>query len=451
MKQGMNFIKMSFAKGLGITGLLLILVFTALPALAQYEVSGGSGTPLFPANIPSPMQVYLLDGLQGARIAFTSDDGSVHKWYRYKDRASNAEPVACVQTGNTSYITDIEDGCGYFVGESNVPSTRYVWIIDYSKYLPTFRSFRVEEDEEKCDYIRLIADIEAPTLYYYTPTGVRSEITRTYVLKYTALQWQEDNLQFVPEEIVDSLKGLVVEKVLDAPLTDTDFTLAGDAFAAHFGKMQALTTPVYQAVAVEAHGYADRKKEKAANEFGPTAGSADLGGSAPIDFTFSAYANEPVAAMYIWKIEKQRDPLTWEPVVRYTDRTLHYTFNQDGLFRVALEVIGRDNCVDSTQTFTVTIGASDIRVPQAFSPGSSPGVNDEFRVAYSSILSFKCVIFNRWGTKLFEWDDPAKGWDGRVNGKLVPTGAYFYIIQYTGTDHKSHTKKGSVNVLRGKE
>lgn len=89
-------------------------------------------------------------------------------------------------------------------------------------------------------------------------------------------------------------------------------------------------------------------------------------------------------------------------------------------------------------------------IPNFFSPGDSPGVNDEFRVAYKSLISFKCTIFNRWGNKLYEWRDPAKGWDGRYKGKFVNPGVYFYVIEAKGSDNVSYKRKGAINIVRGR-
>jgi gliding motility-associated-like protein len=83
-----------------------------------------------------------------------------------------------------------------------------------------------------------------------------------------------------------------------------------------------------------------------------------------------------------------------------------------------------------------------------FTPEGSPGVNDEFRVTYKSILRFQARIFNRWGTQLYQWTDPSKGWDGRYRGSYVPAGPYYYVIDYTGTDGKSRRKTGDINVVR---
>jgi gliding motility-associated-like protein len=415
---------------------------------AQYTVRGGSGSPLL-VESNSKLEVYLLNGLNGAEISFASTDSYTHQWSKYKEKALDALPVSCIQTGNTSTITDIEDGCGYYVGDPL--SASFVWIIDYSKYLPVLYSSLIDDSgDDRCQSLKIIVDIDAEPLRYYTQTGVRVELQRTYHLRYTTMKWDADTKTFMDEPTDLPLKGIVKEIVVDAPLKNTNFTLTGDEFAAHFGLAQEIVTSVYEAIAVKAIGIPEQYKEVGENELKEV--GVEWGGSAPVDITFTAYANEPVAAHFIWRIDKI-DDTTGKPntIVRYTDKILQYNFVESGKYNVILDVFdSRSMCSDTTQTFQVIIGDTKLEVPNFFSPGSSIGSNDEFRVSYKSLVSFKCSIFNRWGNLLYQWDDPAKGWDGRVGGRFVPTGVYFYVIEYKGADGKKKVKSGDINILRSK-
>ena len=98
----------------------------------------------------------------------------------------------------------------------------------------------------------------------------------------------------------------------------------------------------------------------------------------------------------------------------------------------------------------IDISESYLKIPNAFSPGTTPGVNDEFKVAYKSLVRFKATIFNRWGLKLYEWTDPAQGWDGKKGGKYVVPGVYFYVIEAEGSDGIKYKEKGDINILRPK-
>ncbi len=98
----------------------------------------------------------------------------------------------------------------------------------------------------------------------------------------------------------------------------------------------------------------------------------------------------------------------------------------------------------------MSIGESRLSCPNAFSPGDSEGVNDEWKVSYRSLVEFECHIFNRWGVRLATLTDPSQGWDGRYKGRLVDPGAYYYVIKARGADGKSYNLGGDINIIRRK-
>ncbi|GAB6007577.1 T9SS type B sorting domain-containing protein [Dysgonomonas reticulitermitis] len=199
------------------------------------------------------------------------------------------------------------------------------------------------------------------------------------------------------------------------------------------------------AVTCEAHIVAEKELRNAPNEM-RIEENGSIVGSAPVIVSFYGYSNEPVTAYYTWFIYNKKD--MENPVARYTDKDIRYTFGQSGDFVVTLEVADRNSiCVDTTSV-SVKVTESDLDVPNYFSPGNPSGSNAEFRVAYKSLVKFKCTIFNRWGTKLYQWTDPAKGWDGKYNGKYVNTGVYFYVIEAEGSDGIKYKKGGDINILR---
>ena len=101
-----------------------------------------------------------------------------------------------------------------------------------------------------------------------------------------------------------------------------------------------------------------------------------------------------------------------------------------------------------SDTYTVNIGESELVCPNAFSPGSSEGVNDVWKVSYKSIIEFHCSIFNTWGNRIIELNDPGQGWDGKYKGKLVDPGVYYYVIRAKGSDGKTYKLSGDINIIR---
>lgn len=108
---------------------------------------------------------------------------------------------------------------------------------------------------------------------------------------------------------------------------------------------------------------------------------------------------------------------------------------------------GNENCVVS-DTIEV-IACPDMVVPNVFTPNGD-GYNDFFAPEASAIEGFVMVIYNRWGTAIFETTDYVKGWDGTSNGKELAEGVYYWIIRYRErfSDASEKTMSGSVSLIR---
>ncbi len=139
--------------------------------------------------------------------------------------------------------------------------------------------------------------------------------------------------------------------------------------------------------------------------------------------------------------------------VRYEENTA-YDFNESGSFMVILKVTFDNGTLvyeyDDLTPFTLKISESVLNVPNAFTPNGD-GYNDVFKVKddYKSIISFEATVFNRYGRKLFSWNDLEGGWDGTFNGSNVPDGAYYLYIKAKGADGKNYDIKKTINLLRG--
>ncbi len=182
-------------------------------------------------------------------------------------------------------------------------------------------------------------------------------------------------------------------------------------------------------------------------------------GSAPLKAYFYANAKntDSWAATYIWRFYMGKNTSPY--LQRYEENT-EYTFTQAGNHSVKLYAIftnGTDTIsytdeywATEGQPVTVSISASSLEMPNAFSPNGD-GINDKYQAkeGYTSIAEFKATIFNRWGQKLYEWTDPAGGWDGTFNGKDVKQGVYFVLVKAKGADGKIFNIKRDVNLLRG--
>lgn len=175
----------------------------------------------------------------------------------------------------------------------------------------------------------------------------------------------------------------------------------------------------------------------------------NISGQAPLTITFRTNPSDMdgYSPTYEWHFRMEGE--SKDLMVRYEEDT-EYTFTTAGTTRVTLQVkfSGDETELDST-TFLVTISESKLIFPNAFSPNGD-GINDLFKAKeYQSIVEFHAYIFNRWGQKLYDWTDPADGWDGTYNGQDVKEGVYFLLCKAKGADGTDYNIKKDVNILRG--
>ena len=88
-----------------------------------------------------------------------------------------------------------------------------------------------------------------------------------------------------------------------------------------------------------------------------------------------------------------------------------------------------------------------VYVPNAFAP---KGYNDEFKPisTFTDKKEYIFAIYNRWGEKLFETENPETGWDGTFEGEYVPVGVYVYYVKFLTSRGEYFEKRGSVTVVK---
>jgi gliding motility-associated-like protein len=117
-----------------------------------------------------------------------------------------------------------------------------------------------------------------------------------------------------------------------------------------------------------------------------------------------------------------------------------------GLYSV--QVMNEFGC-SSSDTLFLELVVCDFFVPIVFTPNGDEK-NPVFQIDYHYINDFQIVIFDRWGNRILESDDPYFNWDGTFQGKNCADGVYYWIIQYNCMGFAGHNfiKKGSVTLLR---
>ena len=173
----------------------------------------------------------------------------------------------------------------------------------------------------------------------------------------------------------------------------------------------------------------------------------DFSGQAPLSVSFRANPQdmEGLDPTYEWHFRMEGEGK--DMMVRYEENT-DYTFTKAGKTYVTLYVNLGNEERDSSR-ICVTISESKLLMPNAFTPNGDTH-NDVYKAKeYQSIVEFHAYIFNRWGQKLFEWTNPAEGWDGNYNGSPVKEGVYFVVVKARGADGIVYNIRKDVNLLRG--
>ena len=173
----------------------------------------------------------------------------------------------------------------------------------------------------------------------------------------------------------------------------------------------------------------------------------DFSGQAPLSVSFRANPQdmEGLDPTYEWHFRMEGEGK--DMMMRYEENT-DYTFTKAGKTYVTLYANLGNEERDSSR-ICVTISESKLLMPNAFTPNGDTH-NDVYKAKeYQSIVEFHAYIFNRWGQKLFEWTNPAEGWDGNYNGSPVKEGVYFVVVKARGADGIVYNIRKDVNLLRG--
>lgn len=424
-------------------GIAVILALIPLPALASELSFSGNALPALtetPANGSGLNMVYVLNGVSGVKASYTSTSGNRVTWQRFSALGGGyAQDVASTQSGNVSTLTTLEGNMGYIVTDGN--SSSYFWVIDWSA-THTYLAELVLSPQTDCATTWLELDGMGEAFTYYSINGAPHVIDREFTLTYRTLQFDDNEFAYKETETTETLASLSENIHCTPPLCQTEFTLSGDKFARAWGEERSISSPIYDPTAVEGHTKASQSNREVPNEIKD---DTALGGSGPAEITFSASISD-AAIYHEWELA--RDPEFNQTFLRFSETEFTYTFREQGTTYVRL-LIANDNasCEWESDTYNVYIGESSLKCPNAFSPGASEGVNDEWRVSYKSIIEFDCHIFDRNGKLIKHLTDPSQGWDGKIRGKLAPSGVYFYVIRARGADDKEYKLSGDINII----
>lgn len=147
---------------------------------------------------------------------------------------------------------------------------------------------------------------------------------------------------------------------------------------------------------------------------------------------------------YTWSVTNG-EIVGCNPCVETTIKT-----NKEGVATVNVIASSPDYCEDGGAVRNVVPTELPNLLPLVFTPNKD-GKNDHFDffedlgINSENIVLFQ--VFNRWGTRIYNNDTPAQGWDGKVNGKDATQDVYLYRVELDDV-FCNQKLEGDVTLLR---
>lgn len=438
----------------------------ALVVNAQVAFTGASHQVYeeVPAANTGLNKVYVLYDTDGVGMTYTADTENPVTWYTYGDQGGGyAEELEGVQhDGLTTSIAQVLPNKGYIIEEGT--SRLYIWVANYADFRLQLNGASVESDGD-CGSATIRIDGSGPDIVFYTITGVRKTMDRGITLSYNNLVWggdlskgdggEDEDEEEEEEEIEERwIEKLIEENLpsfksaigIPAPTLNTSFSVSGDKFLKLWGEEMSVESNYYTTAAIDVRTIVVQEDKHHDNE--KKIGGETLGGSAPAHITFTAHCTDAVMHKE-WQMS--RDSEFGDVELRLNQEEVDQVFEDAGITYWRFYATNAEgSCEWYSDVYTVNIGESELVCPNVFTPGTSEGVNDVWKVSYRSIVKFHCSIFNKWGNQIIEFNDPSQGWDGTYRGKQVAAGVYYYVIQAEGSDGKKYKLSGDINIIRYK-
>jgi gliding motility-associated-like protein len=90
-------------------------------------------------------------------------------------------------------------------------------------------------------------------------------------------------------------------------------------------------------------------------------------------------------------------------------------------------------------------------VPNAFNPNETANANSYLRpnlVFARKSAPYEFLVFNRYGEKVYESNQPAEFWTGTYQGVPAPMDTYIWHLKFTGIDGIEYVRKGVTTLIR---
>ena len=145
------------------------------------------------------------------------------------------------------------------------------------------------------------------------------------------------------------------------------------------------------------------------------------------------------AANYIWNFGDGSD-------TSHLENPIHF-YPDSGRYIITLIGESDKGCIDSISKVLLHVINSYAFVPNCFTPNND-GKNDVLKFFTVNISDFNFQLLDRWGSVLFETNNPEAEWDGTYQGNYVQEGVFVYKMVYKSLQRKRIETFGSITLLR---
>ncbi|CAG5080498.1 PKD-like domain-containing protein [Parvicella tangerina] len=142
---------------------------------------------------------------------------------------------------------------------------------------------------------------------------------------------------------------------------------------------------------------------------------------------------------YLWDMGNGTNSAQFEPTV---------TYDEMGNYTIELIVTDEFGCSDTASVMIDASGEYSIIIPNIFTPNGDDE-NDIFHFTLQNATDLHCMIYNRWGQLMYEFEALDGGWDGRTySGLEASEGGYYYLLWVTDFRGEVHEYQGPFELQR---
>lgn len=172
--------------------------------------------------------------------------------------------------------------------------------------------------------------------------------------------------------------------------------------------------------------------------------------------TFLQEGNPNSDEIYQWNLnssnvnDEDRWFITYDSLTK--PDTSYFGVNFDGptTYQVCLITKNFNDCAATTCKDVLVHRIPNLILPNVFTPGTVP--NQEFFFPLVGYSEFKATVYNRYGVKVYEFEELTDKWDGNhyKSGKACSDGVYTYEYRAITTNGTETDGTGNIHLIRHK-